>query len=48
VGFEPTIIASERAKTVPALDHSVTVTGHSSDCQNTIMQARNEEIKTGQ
>jgi hypothetical protein len=28
VGFEPTITASERAKTVHALDHSATVTGH--------------------
>jgi hypothetical protein len=27
VGFEPTIPASERAKTIHALDHSVTVTG---------------------
>jgi hypothetical protein len=27
VGFEPTIPASERAKTVHALDRSVTVTG---------------------
>jgi hypothetical protein len=27
VGFEPTIPASERAKTVRALDRSVTVTG---------------------
>jgi hypothetical protein len=29
VGFEPTIAASERAKTVHALDRSTTVTGHS-------------------
>jgi hypothetical protein len=29
VGFEPTIPASERAKTVRALDRSVTVTGKS-------------------
>jgi hypothetical protein len=28
VGFEPTIPASERAKTVRALERSVTVTGH--------------------
>jgi hypothetical protein len=28
VGFEPTIPASKRAKTVHALDRSVTVTGH--------------------
>jgi hypothetical protein len=28
VGFEPTIPASERAKTVHALDSSATVTGH--------------------
>jgi hypothetical protein len=28
VGFEPTIPASEQAKTVHALDHSATVTGH--------------------
>jgi hypothetical protein len=27
VGFEPTILASERAKTVFALDRSATVTG---------------------
>jgi hypothetical protein len=27
VGFESTILASKRAKTVHALDHSVTVTG---------------------
>jgi hypothetical protein len=27
-GFEPTIPASERVKTVHALDHSATVTGH--------------------
>jgi hypothetical protein len=27
MGFEPTIPASERAKTVHALDHSATVTG---------------------
>jgi hypothetical protein len=27
VGFEPTIPASKRAKTVHALDHSATVTG---------------------
>jgi hypothetical protein len=29
VRFEPTIPASERAKTVHALDRSATVTGHS-------------------
>jgi hypothetical protein len=29
VGFEPTIQASERAKTVDALDGSATVTGNS-------------------
>jgi hypothetical protein len=28
MGFEPTILASERAKTVHALDRSATVTGH--------------------
>jgi hypothetical protein len=28
VGFEPTITASERAKTVHALDRSATVTGN--------------------
>jgi hypothetical protein len=27
MGYEPTITASERAKTVHALDHSATVTG---------------------
>jgi hypothetical protein len=31
VGFEPTIPVSERAKTVYALDRSVTVTGHTPD-----------------
>jgi hypothetical protein len=31
VGFEPTIPASERAKTVHALDRSATVTGLKND-----------------
>jgi hypothetical protein len=32
VGFEPTITASERAKTVHALDRSATVTGQKHAC----------------
>jgi hypothetical protein len=34
VGFEPTITASERAKTVHALDRSATVTGNESIAGN--------------
>jgi hypothetical protein len=32
MGFEPPIPASERAKTVHALDRSATVTGSNVDC----------------
>jgi hypothetical protein len=32
VGFEPTIPAFERAKTVHSLDRAATVIGNSSDC----------------
>jgi hypothetical protein len=38
VGFEPTIPASERAKTVHALDRSATVTGF-----NSLTGERNEK-----
>jgi hypothetical protein len=36
VGFEPTIPASERAKTVHVLERSDTVTGGSESCNSTI------------
>jgi hypothetical protein len=38
VGFEPTIPASERAKTVYALDYSATVTGAFNDIYCNLIQ----------
>jgi hypothetical protein len=45
VGFEPTIHASERAKTVHPLDRSATVTGKEANTQGKIERRKEERKK---